>query len=133
MSIVVSVDNAPFTHIKESAISGLGLFASKPLKKGDIVVDDNPFIGRYYKRKWEDLTPEQCNKNWLLPLDEKYCMTMDYSNKLHYINHSRNPNCEWQIKKLTVIANRDIQQNEELFVDYRLEYRPNRSKYPEWI
>lgn len=132
-AISVQIDNAPFTYIKPSLVAGYGLFASKQFEAGETIIDDNPFISNYYKIKWEDLTPQQYNKNWLLPLDERYCMTMDYSNKLHYINHSRSPNCDWHVRKLTVVANKTIFKDEELFVNYQLEHRPTRSKYPEWI
>lgn len=131
--LTVQVDDAPFTYIKESSVSGYGLFAGKRFKRKDVVIDDNPFISKFYKIRWEHLTSEQYNKNWLLPLDETFCMTMDETNKLHFINHSRTPNCDWHVEKLTITANRDIEVGEELFIDYRLEYRPNRSKYPEWI
>lgn len=131
--MVVEIDNGPFTYIKESSVSGCGLFASKNFKKGEVVIDDNPYASNFYKIKWNDLTPNQYNKNWLVPLNEIFCFTNDKSCKFHYLNHSRTPNCDWHIKQLIIVANKNIQQDEELFIDYRLEYRPNRSKYPEWI
>lgn len=131
--ILIEEDNAPDTYIKESPIGGFGLFASKDFKKGDVIVDYNNFTKSFYKLEWEKLKPEQYNKNWLIPLDEDYCFTNDKSNKIHYINHSRTPNCDWYIVRLLVIANKDIKKNEELFIDYRLEYRPNRVSYPNWI
>ena len=114
--MVVEIDNGPFTYIKESSVSGYGLYASKSFQKGEVVIDDNPYISKFYKLKWQELTPNQYNKNWLLPLDEEYCMTMDLTNKLHYINHSRTPNCDWHIKELLIVANKDIQQDEELLI-----------------
>jgi SET domain-containing protein len=130
---VIEEDNAPNTYIKKSSICGLGLFASKNFNTGEVIVNYNNFINNFYKIKWTHLKPEQYNKNWLLPIDENFCLTNDKSCKFHFLNHSRTPNCKWLIKELLVIANNAIQKDEELFIDYRLEYRPNRKQFPKWI
>ena len=106
---------------------------AKDFKKGDVIVDYNNFAKSFYKLEWKKLKPEQYNKNWLIPLDNEYCLTNDKANKIHYLNHSRNPNCNWYINKLIIVANKNIQKDEELFIDYRLERRPNREKFPSWI
>lgn len=131
--IVVEEDNAPDTYVKKSSVEGYGLFASKDFNKDEIILNYNSFIKSFYKSKWSDLKPEQYNKNWLLPIDENYCLTNNRSCKFHFLNHSRTPNCDWQIKNLLIVANKNIQKDEELFIDYRLEYRPNRVNYPNWI
>jgi SET domain-containing protein len=131
--ITIEEDNAPDTYIKESSIGGFGLFAAKNFSKDDVIVNYNNFVKNFYKLKWTKLKPEQYNKNWLIPLDEDFCFTNDKSCKFHYLNHSRTPNCDWYILKLLVIATKDIKKIEELFIDYRVEYRPNRVRYPEWI
>jgi SET domain-containing protein len=131
--IIVEENNAPDTYIKESPIGGFGLFAAKDFSKGDIIVDYNKFVKSFYKLEWKKLKPEQYNKNWLIPIDEDFCFTNDKSCKFHYLNHSRTPNCDWYIVRLLVIANKDIKKDEEFFIDYRLEYRPNRVRYPNWI
>jgi SET domain-containing protein len=51
--------------------------------------------------------------------------------KFNYINHSRKPNCKYSDG--LVITVRDIVEGAELFIDYRLEPRPNRTEYPSWI
>ena len=51
--------------------------------------------------------------------------------KFSYINHSRKPNC--LRSDSTVVTTRDIIEGEELFIDYRIEPRPNRTEYPSWI
>ena len=129
----IEEDNAPDTYIEKSPIGGFGLFAAKDFKKGDVIVDYNNFAKSFYKLEWKKLKPEQYNKNWLIPLDNEYCLTNDKANKIHYLNHSRNPNCNWYINKLIIVANKNIQKDEELFIDYRLERRPNREKFPSWI
>jgi SET domain-containing protein len=131
--VIVEEDNAPNTYIKNSSINGFGLFAAKDFFKGEIIVDYNKFTKNFYKIEWAKLKPGQYNKNWLIPLDEVFCLTNDKSNKIHYINHSRTPNCNWLIKDLLIVSNQNILKDEELFIDYRLEYRPNREQFPEWI
>lgn len=129
----IEEDNGLNTYIKKSSIEGYGLFANKEFKQGEIVIDYNPFIKSFYKIRYVDLKPEQYNKNWLKPINEEYCLTNDKTNKLHFINHSRNPNCNWLVNDLLIVANKDIGKDEEFFIDYRLEPRPNRLKFPDWI
>lgn len=131
--MLVEEDNAPDTYIKNSPISGQGLFAKRDFQQNEIIVDYRPFIGSFYKLEWNELKPEQYNKNWLFPLNENFCFTNDKSCKFHYLNHSRTPNCDWLIKDYIVVANCKILKNEELFIDYRLEYRPNRKEFPIWV
>jgi SET domain-containing protein len=129
----VEEDNAPDTYIKKSDVAGYGLFASKHFKKGEKVIDYNLFPDSWYKLLYSDLSAEQISKNWYIMLDEAYCLTNDKLSKFSYINHSRNANCEWLVADRLVIAKEDIVVDAELFIDYRLEPRPNRQSYPEWI
>jgi len=131
--VLVEEDNGPFTYIKESTLLGLGLFAGKSFDINEIIIDYRPFYKSFYKVKWSELLPQQYNKNWVIPVDDEYCLTNNKSNKIHFINHSRQPNCDWDIKGLLVLANRFIEKDEELLIDYRTEYRPNRDKFPHWI
>jgi hypothetical protein len=130
---VIVEDNGPNTYISESRISGMGLFAGVDLNIGNTVIDYNPFIKSFYEIKWVDLSPEQYNRNWLLPINDNFCKTNDKPCKFHYLNHSRTPNCYWDIKNLLVISNSYIKKGSELFIDYRLEYRPNRLYFPDWV
>lgn len=133
MPYSVEIEVAPFTYISLSGTHGYGLFAEKKFNNGDIIIDYNPFFELFYKIRYDELTSVQCCKNWLKPLDVDHCLTSDITCKFHYMNHSRNPNCTWHVPDLVVVANKDIQKHEELFIDYRLEYRPNRLKFPDWI
>jgi SET domain-containing protein len=129
----VQEDNAPDTEIKKSPVSGSGLFAKRDFKKNEVILDYIPFIDSFYITEWKRLKSKQYNKNWLLPIDDQYCLTNDKTNKIHYMNHSREPNCDWNIKGLQITAKKRIKKGEELFIDYRKEVRPNRKEWPKWI
>jgi hypothetical protein len=131
MSIIIDNDDAPFTYVKDSEVEGYGLFAAKNIKKNDLVIDYRMFPKDWCKIRYSDLTEEQIRKNWYVMLNGEECITSDKYSKFSYINHSRTPNCEWVLSIHKIIANRDIEKDEELFIDYRLEPRPNRVSFPE--
>lgn len=103
VDVLIEENNAPYTYVGSSFISGLGLFAAKDILKGDLVID--------------------C----------KHFLMQDEQSKFSYINHSREPNCDWFTNISKIVANRNIPKGTELFIDYRKEIRPNRVEYPEWI
>lgn len=129
----IDIDNAPLAYIGDSPIAGKGLFAEIPFLEGEIILNYVPWFRTFYRIKWNDLTEFQTNHNWMIPIDEEWCLTSDPISKIHYFNHSRNPNCKWLIEQGIIKAARYIPLNEELTIDYRVEYRPNRKKFPEWI
>ena len=129
----LDIDNAPLAYIADSQIEGKGLFALNGFNKGDIILDYRPFKDTFIKIAWKDLTQYQTNHNWMVPIDDEYCLTSDPVSKIHYVNHSREPNGDWRISDMIILAARDIQKDEEIFIDYRLEYRPTRTQWPEWI
>jgi len=131
--VKIDIDNAPLAYIGHSPIAGFGVFAEIPFIKGEIILDYNPFMDTFYKIKWEDLTEYQTSHNWMIPVDDEYCLTSDPVSKIHYFNHNQNPNCEWDIPNGIIKAARYIPVNEELTIDYRVEYRPNRKGFPDWI
>jgi len=129
----IEIDNAPLAYIGDSSIAGKGLFAEIPFITGDLIVDYRPFMDTFYKLKWNDLTEYQISHNWYIPVDEEWCLTSDIHSKFQYFNHSRNPNCKWLIQQGIIKAARYIPLNEELTIDYRVEYRPNRKGFSDWI
>jgi hypothetical protein len=131
--IIIDNDDGPFTYVKESSVEGFGLFASKDFNMWDLVVNYRMFPKDWYKTRYVDLTEEQIRKNWYVPLNDEECITSNKSSKFSYINHSRRPNCFWDLMSHKITANRDIKKDEELFIDYRREPRPNRVSFPEWI
>jgi SET domain-containing protein len=132
-SIIIDNDDAPYTYVKESSVEGFGLFAAKTIRRGDLVIDYRMFPKDWRKIRYQDLTEEQIRKKWYVMLSSEECITSDKWSKFSYINHSREPNCDWVLNIHKIIANRDIKRDEELFIDYRIEPRPNRVSFPEWI
>jgi SET domain-containing protein len=132
-NIIIDNDDAPFTYVKESSVEGYGLFAAKEIKKDDLVIDYRMFPKDWYKTRYVDLSEEQIRKNWYVMLNSEECITSDKWSKFSYINHSREPNCDWVLNIHKIIANRDVKKDEELFIDYRAEPRPNRVSFPEWV
>lgn len=132
-NIIIDNDDAPYTYVKESAVEGYGLFAAKDIKKHDLVIDYRMFPKDWRKILFTELSEEQIRKNWYVMLNTEECITSDKWSKFSYINHSREPNCDWVLSFHKIIANRDIPKDEELFIDYRLEPRPSGVSFPEWI
>jgi hypothetical protein len=129
----VEEDNGPDTYVKKSGVDGFGLFAAKDFNPGDVVVDYNLFPASWYKMKYADLTQEQIARNAYVMIDSEHCLTNDKRSKFSFINHSREPNCDWIIRDRVIVAAQPIFQDEELFIDYRMEPRPNRVSFPAWI
>ena len=110
--------------IKKSNIDNKGLYATKNIKSGKLVI--------YYKGKL--ITKQETNTNpkfdndkaiYLFNLNSRYDLDGDFKyNDARLINHSCNPNCEVEGKglKLWITAIRDIKKNEELSYDYGFGY-----------
>lgn len=133
MNVKIEEDNAPDTYVKESSVEGHGLYASKNFKLNDLVIDYGLFSDSWYQTTYDKLSEEKKERSAYVMIDEINCITSDKISKFKYLNHSRNPNCLWDIKNRKIFAAKNIQKNEELFIDYRLEPRPNRVKFPDWI
>jgi SET domain-containing protein len=126
-------DNAPSTHIKESCVEGVGLYASKDFKEGDLILDYNLFSSSWYKATYAELPEEHISKNWCIMLDTSLCLTTDKVSKFSFINHSRTPNCDWVVRDRVILANRKIFKDEELFIDYRMAPNFPGVPVPDWI
>lgn len=131
--IIIDNDDAPYTHVEKSSVSGYGLFASKYINKGDLVIDYRMFPKDWCKILYTQLSEEQIIRNSYVMLNDEECITSDKWSKFSYINHSREPNCDWVLSMHKIIANKDIKAGEELFIDYRLEPMPNGVDYPDYI
>ena len=103
--------------VKRSS-AGLGLFAARPFKKGERIIE---YIGRTisnaeaYTRRSKYLFEANTRK------------TIDGStreNIARYINHSCRPNCEPEIERGRIFIDtlKDIKIGEELSYDYGKEY-----------
>ena len=129
----VEIDNAPLTYVNYSQIHGYGLFAEIPFLKGEIVLNYGLFPEIWYECLYSELNEEKKNKSNFIMIDENRCITTDKITKFGYVNHSRNPNCDYDLKNSLLIANKLIQHGEEITIDYRVEYNTINFYIPDWI
>ena len=94
----------PLVYVKDSAIHGKGLFARKSIKAGELIGEIEG-------------TPVNMDGPYVLWLDEEMREAIEVENVFKYINHNGTPNaCYYD--DLTVVAIRDIQQDEEITHHY---------------
>jgi len=111
--------NKPY-RVGRSSISGLGLFATKPIRKGARIIR---YFGPLLDEKKGKLPPSR----YLFGIDDQW--TIDGSgrdNLARYINHACEPNAEvdTRIKRkiIVICAIRDIEPGEEIYIHYGREY-----------
>lgn len=105
-------------EIRDSNIHGKGVFTIKSIKEGQIAV------------KWggKVVTAEEFRNGVGLKHtnvgigDDLYLVAESEESRSidDYMNHSCNPNL-WLIDEITLVANRDIDEGEELTIDYAIE------------
>lgn len=112
------------TQVRESGVHGKGVYAIRPIKAGDRVLE--------YKGEiitWEEALdrhphdPSQPNHTFYFHLDDGHVIDGKYKgNSAKWINHSCDPNLEAEQDGDRVFLNalRDIEPGEELFFDYGL-------------
>jgi SET domain-containing protein len=109
------VDNLTFTVIKPSKIHGFGLFATKFIGEGtSLGTLDGQIISERLHNKFE-LTFE-----WNA-IEKDTLLVRPYRTKYSYINHHRTPNLLLVGFPIVVTALHDIQEGQELTLDYRKE------------
>jgi uncharacterized protein len=101
--------------------TGLGLFAIKPLKKGDYIVT---YRGRRITNAEADEL-EAKGSRYMFEINSRW--TIDGSSRWNiarYVNHSCRPNAEAVERKrrIVYIARRKIKPEEEITVDYGKAY-----------
>lgn len=109
---------APEGTAVKRASAGLGLFATRPYKKGERVIE-------YVGRTLSDREAETSSSLYLFAINNK--KTIDgkpATNPAGYINHSCKPNCEPYIyaERVFIRARRNIKPGEEFTYDYGEEY-----------
>jgi SET domain-containing protein len=127
------LDNAPDCYVKNSSIHGLGLFAGKHFKKGDVVLNFGLFPEEWYTSLYCKLSEEKKKRSGYIMLDDSRCITTDKRTKFGYVNHSRTPNCDYDLKNRLLIANCNIKINSEITIDYRHEPLPKGESSPDWV
>ena len=94
--------------------TGLGLFATKPISKGD-------FIIKYWGRRLPNKVADDLDNRYLFEISSRW--TVDGStrrNVARYINHSCRPNAETDIVKgeILISAIKNIAPGDEITYDY---------------
>ena len=96
----------PKVEIKPSTIHGLGLFAAKPIRKGEV-------IGLYEGRP---ATEDGDHVLWIYDENTEEEYGIDGLTETRYVNHSRRPNAYFDGE--TLEATRGIKPGEEITHDY---------------
>ncbi len=113
----------PF-RVRRSKVHGLGVFATRAIKKGQRIVE---YLGDRISHKEADRRydgkEENDNHTFLFSVDRGLVIDAGVNgNDARYINHSCDPNCESVIenRRVFVDAVRDIKPGEELTYDYQI-------------
>ena len=110
------------TKLDRSLISGIGLFADQDIMKGDLIWKMTSISSfQISPDKYKELS--QIEKDFIIQKDYywmdndgNYLIPLDDS---RFVNHSNDPNIIEQDDN-HCIASRDIKQNEELTIDYKI-------------
>lgn len=103
--------------VKRSS-AGLGLFAARPFKKGERIIE-------YVGRTISSVEAYTSRSKYLFEVNKR--KTIDgtvRTNIARYINHSCRPNCEPEIERghIYIDAIKNIKEGEEFSYDYGEEY-----------
>ncbi|QSH39456.1 SET domain-containing protein [Candidatus Kaiserbacteria bacterium] len=114
----MSKEQKSFKVKRAAAGMGLGLFASRPIKKGEFIVE--------YKGELISAAEAETRlTRYLFEIDDNY--TIDGAardNIARYMNHLCDPNVEAEIEagEIKFYALKDIEEGDELGYDYGEEY-----------
>ena len=122
------LDNIPGTEIKPSPVHGRGLFATRDMRRGEVIctLDGEKIPARELALREANLRENAPNKNAVVVLewnalpDGEY-LTRRKRTKYGFINHSRSPNLELRGVPIEIVVMKDIAAGEELLLDYRKE------------
>ncbi|MBS0378050.1 MAG: SET domain-containing protein-lysine N-methyltransferase [Proteobacteria bacterium] len=112
-------------EVRDSALHGLGVFATRPIKKGTRVIE---YLGERVSHKEADSRYESKDENdnhtFLFIVDGRTVIDAGVDgNEARFVNHGCDPNCESVIEERRVFieAIRDIAPGEELTYDYQIQ------------
>jgi len=112
------------TRVRESGIHGKGVYAIRPIKEGDKVLEYKGEIISWKKaQRIHPHDPSQPNHTFYFHLDDGHVIDAKHrGNSARWINHSCEPNLEANQDGYHVFltALRDIKAGEELSYDYGL-------------
>lgn len=120
-----SVKSKPKIVVKNSRIHGRGVYAGRPLKKGERIIE---YKGELISWKEADRRPpsdpKDPNHTFFFSLEDgkRVIDAAVGGNAARWINHACEPNCETEEDegRVFIEALRDIKPGEELFYDYGL-------------
>ena len=120
------IDNIRNTYIDISPIHGFGLFAKKPIQAGAILceLDGQKMDWDHYEKlrrtinlgEYQDYIFMEWNA-----LDPKTLLVRAFRTKYSYINHSSVPNVEIKYSPIRIEVIKDIDEHDELTIDYSRE------------
>ncbi len=119
--------------VKKSQLpkAGLGLFTDKPIKAGTKIIE---YKGEIIDWKEYDRRVESCEDGYLFYISRKRCIDAfptpqykaRYANDAEGLNQIKGfkNNCYYDVfeDKCFIVADRDIEAGEEIFVDYSEDY-----------
>jgi len=111
-------------QVRASGIHGKGVFALRPLKAGETVIEyTGAMLTWKAAQKRHPHNPAEPNHTFFFHIDDKHVIDgNDGGNAAKWINHACGPNCEADEVdgRVFVKALRDIEPGEELNYDYGL-------------
>ncbi len=106
---------SPSTEIRQSRVGGRGLFAIKPIKKGDLLV----VWGGNYVDKNESEKAKKDGKLVMQWDEDLFSIEDKGEGSGYFVNHSCEPNL-WMEGAYALVAMRDIEKGKELTADYAI-------------
>ena len=127
------INNVPKCEVCKSKIDGYGLFAKELILEEEQIINFS-FSNFYQEVRYADQTDEFLREGKFIGISEEICLTAEGSTKFAAVNHSQNPNAVVDLEKRKVFALIDIQSNEEITIDVRLEPMSERAKqFSPWL
>ena len=125
----MSPERDPAIEVRNSALHGLGVFATRRIKKGTRVIE---YLGERVShaeadRRYDD-KDENDNHTFLFIVDGRTVIDAGVDgNEARFVNHGCDPNCESVIesRRVFIEAIRDIAPGEELTYDYQIQREPD--------
>ena len=108
--------NPPAWQVKESSIHGSGLFATRDIAAGELIIE---YTGKL--SPISEIDQVDGDDIYWLAVDETYAIDGNHrDNPARFANHSCEPNCflEKSSGAFSIMSNRDISKGEELSIDY---------------
>lgn len=112
------------TKLKESALHGIGLYSNESIPSGTVIWKFTPGFDLRFTPLQVLAFPDTLQAylykyTWKGKISKLQCLTSDGT---RYLNHSTTPNIRIEYKEgeeeLTMIAQKDIEEGEELTVNY---------------